>query len=190
MRKPPARPASGRLLLRLPASLHRAVQISADAAGISVNEYCVRRLATPGPSVAVAGPWVDLVTRAVELFGSRFVGLIAHGSWVRGDTTDGSDIDALVVVEPSVPLLRATYRAWDEKPLEWQGRPVDVHVVHLPVESSRLSALWYEAAVEGVVVYERDGAVAAQLRRARRVIASGRVVRKLVQGQPYWTDAA
>lgn len=188
--KTPKRSLSGRLLLRLPGALHGLVQAGAQAAEVSVNEYCVRRLAAPGPTRALAGPWLDIVTRADGLFGRRLVGVIAHGSWARGEATRDSDIDALVVLDAATPLVRATYRRWDDDPLSWDGRRVDVHFVHLPDGERPLSGLWYEAAVEGIVIHERAGALSAQLLRARQAIASGRVVRKIVQGQPYWTDAA
>ncbi len=187
---PPGRIAAGKLLLRLPVELHGMVQSSAKAAALSVNEYCVRRLAAPGPSLAPAGPWLDVVTRSARMFGTQLVGVIAHGSWARNDAGSESDIDALVVVDRSVPLVRATYSTWDADPLTWEGRTVDVHFVHLPDEGSGLSALWYEASVEGLVIHERTGELSAQLLAARQVIAAGRVVRKVVQGQPYWTAAA
>lgn len=185
-----SRSAPSRLLLRLPRALHVLVQAGASAAGISVNEYCVRRLAAPGPGLTLDGPWLDVVTRAHGMFRTHLAGVMAHGSWVRGEATRDSDIDALVVVDSTVPLVRATYRRWDEDSLSWDGRRVDVHFVHLPDPDRPLSGLWYEAAVEGVIIHERAGAVSAQLLRARQAIAAGRVVRKVVQGQPYWTDAA
>lgn len=181
---------SGRLLLRLPAALHRVVQGSADRAGLSVNEYCVRMLSAPGPGLAVRGPWLDVLIRADELFAGRVAGAIAHGSWVRGTAGPESDVDVAIVLDRDVPLVRSIYRHWDAKPLSWEGRHVDAHFVHLPEGGGPMSAFWYELALDGVVLSERDDAVSAQLRSARQTIASGGVVRKLVQGQPYWTDAA
>ena len=181
---------SGRLLVRLPPALHRLVQTVARAAGLSVNEYCMRMLAAPGPTLALNGPWLDVLTRAHGLFGAKLAGLVAHGSWARGEISAASDIDVLIVVARSTPLVRATYRSWDETPLSWDGRSVDAHVVHLPDSGTTLSALWYEAAIEGAVLFERNGALSAQLLRARQAIAGGAVVRRVVQGQPYWTEAA
>ncbi|CAN5425959.1 hypothetical protein BH23ACI1_BH23ACI1_27490 [soil metagenome] len=180
----------GRLLLRLPPALHGAVQRAAGAAGLSVNEYCVRRLAIPGPVQALHGPWPELVRRAAETFDGALAGVVAHGSWVRGTAGSASDIDALVVLDPSVRLTRSIYATWDAQPLAWEGRPLDLHFVHLPAAGGAPSALWCEAAVEGLVIYERDAQLSRRLAELRRAMAEGRLVRKTVQGQPYWTVAA
>jgi hypothetical protein len=41
-----------------------------------------------------------------------------------------------------------------------------------------------EAAVDGLVWYDRDGRLAARLAEVRRALADGRVVRAFVHGQP------
>ncbi|GAB5518460.1 MAG: hypothetical protein RhofKO_07110 [Rhodothermales bacterium] len=40
----PDRPFSGRLMVRLPKELHRAVHVEAKRAGMSLNQYVVKRL--------------------------------------------------------------------------------------------------------------------------------------------------
>jgi hypothetical protein len=107
---------------------------------------------------------------------------------MRGAAGPGSDVDALVVIESRVALTRALYRAWDEGPVAWQGRIVDPHFVHPP--GNRLGgAVWGEVALDGVVLYERRLEVSTDLARIRREIAAGRLVRRTVHGQPYWTSA-
>ena len=71
----------------------------------------------------------------------------------------------------------------------WQGRPVDPHFVHPPDEKVA-SGLWGEVAVDGIVLFERNWRLSAHLARVRRAIAEGKLVRRLVHGQPYWTEAA
>lgn len=66
---------------------------------------------------------------------------------------------------------------------------VDAHFVHPPADDA-LSGLWAEAALDGVVLFERGGHLSAHLVRVRRAIAEGRLVRRVVHGQPYWTEAA
>lgn len=44
--------------------------------------------------------------------------------------------------------------------------------------------------VDGIVWYDRDGAVATRPGDVRRAIANGRVVRGVAHGQPYWKGAA
>jgi len=184
-----SRPMSGRFVLRLPPPLHGALQAAARASGLSLNEYCVRRLATAGPAVAVDEHAAALVARAATLAGDALVAVVAYGSWARGEATPASDVDALVVVEPRVALTRSLYRAWDEQPVVWQGRPVDPHFVHPPGPKAA-GGLWGEVAVDGIVLFERDWRLSAHLSRVRRAIAEGKLVRRLVHGQPYWTEAA
>ena len=45
------------------------------------------------------------------------VGVLLHGSWIRGDATPTSDVDVIVVVESRVHLNRALYRTWDQQPV-------------------------------------------------------------------------
>ncbi|MCY4598455.1 MAG: toxin-antitoxin system HicB family antitoxin [Acidobacteria bacterium] len=179
---------SGRFLLRMPPPLHAALDGAARAAGLSLNEYCVRRLATAGLSTGDADA-VALVSRASDVAGGSLAGVLLHGSRVRGDATATSDVDAIVVVEPRVDLSRALYRTWDEQPVTWQGRPVDAHFVHPPGDDT-FSGLWAEAAIDGLVLFDRGGRLAGALARVRRAIADGRIVRRVAHGQPYWAEAS
>jgi hypothetical protein len=87
-------------------------------------------------------------------------------------------------------LSRALYARWDERPVEWDGRPVEPHFVWLPDPAEPASGLWGEVAVDGVVLFERALLVSAALVRIRRQILAGRLVRRLVHGQPYWSEVA
>jgi predicted nucleotidyltransferase len=186
----PPRRSSGRFLLRLPPDLHASLQAAARAQGLSLNEYCVRRLSGPAPGVSVSAGAIDALARAVDVFGADLVGVMMYGSWARGDVTDRSDIDLLVVVERTTRLTRALYRRWDEAPVAWSGRTVDPHFVHLPAGEEPAGGAWCEAAVDGAVLFERDDRISDRLRQVRRHIAEGRLVRRTAHGQPYWTVAA
>lgn len=179
---------SGRFVLRLPAALHAALQGAARGAGISLNEYCVRRLAAPGPGLALDADVGAIVHRAADVARETLMGVVLYGSWARGEAADTSDVDVLVVVERRLALTRSLYRAWDEASPGWHGRPVDPHFAHPPVD--RPTGLWGEVATDGIVVFERDLDVSSILVRTRRDIADGRLVRRIVHGQPYWTAAA
>ncbi len=181
--------ASGRFVLRLPPPLHRALQAAARARAVSLNEYCVRRLAAPGAAAAADQSAAALVIAAATLVGDRLAGIVVYGSWARGEAAAGSDVDVLVVVDRSVALTRSLYRAWDRSPATWHGRAVDAHFAHLPAGDVE-GGLWGEVAVEGVVLFERDWRLSAALVQIRRQNAEGRLVRRFVHGQPYWTVAA
>ena len=175
---------SGRFLLRMPPPLHAALDGAARAAGLSLNEYCVRRLAAIGVGIDDRDA-VALVARAGAVAGRMLMGVLLHGSWVRGEAT--SDVDAIVIVEPRVRLSRALYRTWDQQPLTWQSRPVEAHFVHPPRDDT-LSGFWAEAAIDGVTLFDRNGDLSRGLARVRRAIADGRLVRRVVHGQPYWVE--
>jgi hypothetical protein len=181
---------SGRFLLRIDPGLHGALRQAAAAAGLSLNDYCARKLALPlGDPTALSGA-AEIVGRAATLFGARLVGVVAFGSWTRADTADDSDFDALVVVDPAVRLTRELYRRWDEAPVVWNGRPVEPHVVHPPAPDTIVGGLWAEVALDGIVLFERGLQLSRRLVRVRRDIAAGRLVRRVVHGQPYWTAVA
>lgn len=177
-----------RVLLRLPAALHGNLAAEAAEAGLSFNEYCVRRLAGGGARRGFdAGP---TLAHARRIIGKHYLGAILHGSWARGDARDGSDIDVLVVVDRRVALSRALYATWDESAPSPHDRNVDVHFVHLPADTLRPGAVWCEAALDGVVLDDPSGGIARALYDVRRSIAEGRVVRRSLHGQFYWTSAA
>ena len=128
-----------------------------------------------------------LVSRAVEVAGDALTGVLLHGSWVRGDATRTSDVDALVVVERRIQLGRTLYRTWDEHPVTWRGRRVDPHFVH-PAAADAFSGLWAEAAIDGLVLFDPGGQLSSALARVRRAITNGRLARRVVHGQSYWAE--
>ena len=180
--------ASGRFVLRIDPSLHVALRAAAAAAGVSLNEYCARRLMTPDSPGA--GPFGGVIARAAGQFGAALRGVVAYGSWVRGEAADGSDIDVLVVVSDEVALERRLYQEWDERAETVEGRRIEAHIVHLPPEGARVTGLWAELAVDGVVLHDPGLDVSRRLVSIRRRIVAGEVVRREVHGQAYWTEAA
>ena len=187
---PPSPRLSGRFLLRVGPELHSRLQAAARTLGVSLNEFCSRRLSVPGSAVLVDGVAQTAVQRALARFGASLVGVLAYGSYVRGDATATSDVDLLVVVSTSVPLTRALYRDWDDEPADCHERRIDPHFIHPPRDRRAAPGAWCEAAIDGVVLFERDGAVTRHLAAIRADIAAGRLVRRSVHGQPYWTVAA
>ena len=178
---------SGRFVLRVPPTVHDALRDAAQRAGLSLNEYCVRALTATGPDPT--GPGASVAARAIEAFGTDVVGVVLYGSWARGEATAASDIDVLVALEPTRPIARALYRDWDREPLDHDGHAVEVHFVALPAADAEPGPVWLEAAVDGVVVFDRDHRIARHLGRVRGALASGAVERRSAHGQPYWTRA-
>lgn len=179
---------SGRFLLRIEPAVHAALRAEAADAGLSLNELCARKLAAPGP--VGTGPAPQAVERALAELGAGLLGLIAFGSWARGEATQRSDVDLLLVVAPRIRVVRDLYRPWDDAPLRWDGRPVEPHFVHLPEPGGRVSGLWAEAALDGIVLYERGFAISRRLIDVRHRIVAGRLTRREVHGHSYWVEAA
>lgn len=184
-----AREASGRFVLRLPPGLHAALRASARDAGLSLNDLCLRKLATP-EGHADHPAFATVLSRAAAVAGDGLAGVILFGSWARGTATASSDVDVLIVVEPSFALTRAAYRRWDAEPPVLDGRPVESHIVHLPASQSKITGVWAEVAIDGIVIFERGTRLSAWLSEVRRAIADGRIERRIVHGQPYWREVA
>jgi hypothetical protein len=180
--------ASGRFLLRLDPSLHANLQRAAKQAGLSLNEYCSRALAQPRGTGELQ-PGAELVQRALYIHGTDLVGVVVFGSWARGEAGPSSDVDVLIVLEPTHVLTRSVYRAWDERVITWGAHTVEPHVVQL-TEHGAAGSVWAEVAIDGLVLFERDLRVSRQLARIRRDIAEGKLVRRSVHGQPYWAEVA
>ena len=179
-------PASGRFLLRIRPALHARLRQEARDNRLSLNELCARRLdASPG-SPPAPSPLSDAVLCARAVLGQALVGVVAFGSWARGETADGSDVDLLVVVSPEIVLASALYREWDQAPRSTAGFPVEPHFVHLPARADPVSSLWAEVAIDGIVAFELGLQVSLLLGDIRRQIVAGRLMRRVAHGQPYW----
>jgi predicted nucleotidyltransferase len=181
--------ASGKFVLRLDPRLHELLRDEARAAAMSLNDWCGRTLAAPGADGLLdAAPGVVLTIRS--RLGCDLVGIIIYGSFARGELAVGSDVDLLVVLAAGKPITRSLYREWEGSLPTWNGREIDLHFVHLPAPADRVSGSWAEAAVCGIVLYDRDFAVSQRLIGIRERIASGGLVRRMSQGQPYWIHEA
>ena len=183
-----SRSPSGRFVLRIDPGLHGSLREAARAAATSLNEYCARKLASPGV-------WLDeeasaIVERAASILGEALVGIVAFGSWVRGEHDATSDFDVLLIAADDLAISRQLYRRWDDAlGLSWQGLDVEPHFVHLLPEGEVPSGLWGEVATDGVILFQRGFEVARRLAEVRRRIADGDIIRRFAEGQPYWVHA-
>ena len=179
---------SGRFVLRIDPGLHGALRTAARAASMSLNEYCARKLASPG--ALLDSEAATLVERAARLLGESLVGVVAFGSGARGESGAASDFDVLLIADERVPVTRGLYGRWDREPaLHWRGHEIEPHFVHLPPEGAVPSGTWAEVATDGLVLHERGWSVSERLADIRRMISAGRISRRLLHGQPYWVRA-
>jgi len=140
-------------------------------------------------SGASLAPYAAVVERAQNMFAGTLAGVVAFGSWMRGEMTDESDIDALVVLDPGIRLTRRLYDDWDrEGGIEWRGTPVDVHFTRLPERIGRATAFWGELALDGAVAFERNGVVSEVLGAAKAEIDAGLLRFGWSHGGRYWIE--
>lgn len=182
-------------MLRIEPTLHATLREAASRSGLSLNEYCARKLADGG--LGVSGPGWKAVDRAAAVLREDLLGVVVFGSWARGEATESSDIDVLVVVAPDRDISRALYRHWDEERILWadpgsdlaDGRRVEPHFVHLPPTGEIPSGTWAEVALDGIVLFDPVLVVSRRLVALRASILDGDLARHEVHGQPYWVEA-
>lgn len=180
------RDPSGRFVVRLSPGLHASLRETARREGVSLNELCVRRLSMNEAGAGAQDGLASIVRRASDILGGDLVGLAIFGSWARGEAGPSSDVDALIVVSPGVPVRRALYQAWDSSPVLLDGHRVEPQFVRLPDPGQVVAGIWGEVAIDGVVVFERALEVSRRLAMVRRDVVSGRIERRVAHGQAYW----
>jgi predicted nucleotidyltransferase len=191
------------LILRVPPSLHQQLKQEARSADMSLNKHCLgilggkartspaRRstlnLRHPPSASSPTNALKDLAARVLETVGDDVEALVLFGSFARGQELEGSDIDLLVVLNDHVALDRDVYSRWQFG--KFFGREVSPLFVQIPAEGERIGGLWFEVALEGVVLFDRDLRLSRFLSRVRNYIAVGRIRRMITHGHPYWVHS-
>jgi predicted nucleotidyltransferase len=179
--------ASGRFVLRIRPSVHENLRKEAKRRQLSLNVICQQALEGylnhSLPIKGAEGERAPIIAAVSELLGDALVGIVLFGSMARGESREMSDIDLLVVIRRSLPLSRSLYARWDSRFARDEASP---HFVHLPLEAMDAGSLWFEAAVDGIVLHEIDEEISRFFGSIRRMIASGRLKRLAAYGHPYW----
>ncbi|HKS87802.1 MAG TPA: nucleotidyltransferase domain-containing protein [Stellaceae bacterium] len=98
----------------------------------------------------------ELLDPVVTYFNPRRI--ILFGSSARGEATPDSDIDLLVIVDDDTPAEKLTLRAGYEARRSYHGGAADVipcRDATFQIKRGIAGTLPYEAARDGIVVYER-----------------------------------
>jgi predicted nucleotidyltransferase len=191
------------LILRIPPSLHQQLKQDARAGDTSLNKHCrvllsrkpkgssAREISASLTLAAGSGralaPWQDLAARVIETWGDDIEGLVLFGSCARGRQTANSDIDLLVVLDGSATLDRDLYSRWQLRAFD--GREVAPLFVQIPGKGGRIGGLWFEVALDGIVLYDRSLHLSRFLAQVRNLLAGGRVIRRVTHGHPYWVHS-
>jgi len=191
--------ASGKFVIRMPETLHARLKREAVSKGQSLNQICVARLQANVPplagfatsSTAASFAFPGFLDAAIRRWEDELVGIILFGSAARGEATEVSDIDLLLVMRPEVQIDRGLYRQWEDFCRE-QGSAqafveISPHFVRLPGSVEEAGGLWYETAIEGIVLWETDHRVSRFLASVRSAMSQGKIRRRMAHGCPYWT---
>jgi hypothetical protein len=178
--------ASGKLLLRMDHELHEVLQGQASKVDVSLNDLCCERLYLPSPLRILPDEVRAAILAAQKSAGSSLVGVMLFGSWARGQQTDTSDVDLLIVLDADARISRSLYSKWQQHATS--VRKCEPHFVVLPQDTKRVSGLWAEIAMDGVVLVDPQLQIQRYLMRIRRALAEGRLFAKKVHGQTYWVQ--
>ncbi|MCB0318453.1 MAG: toxin-antitoxin system HicB family antitoxin [Bdellovibrionales bacterium] len=177
--------ASGKFVLRIEPELHKELRMLGEARGKSLNSLCTeilensigkttRNFTTPS--------WIDIIKQA---WAKDLCGLVLFGSYARGDTHSSSDMDLLIVLKQDIIPNRSQYKDWD-KISEKLPQAISPHFVSLPKDFQTIGGLWFEVALDGIILWEDSKKISSVLRNIRLKIAEGSLIRKTVNGHPYW----
>jgi predicted nucleotidyltransferase len=153
---------------------------------MSLNEYCRTAIehytgkgAPPASGAGGAQPWVDA---ARSVAGDCLDAVVLFGSEARGEARESSDTDLLIVIAGILDLNRDLYHQWDRLDI---GPRVSPHFVHLPESVSVAGSIWFETALDGIVLFERDHSVSLFLQTVRHAIADGELRRRYAACRAY-----
>ncbi|MFQ6015425.1 MAG: nucleotidyltransferase domain-containing protein [Anaerolineae bacterium] len=131
-----------------------------------------------------------IVERYSEALGSNLVALAFFGSYARGDSTEWSDIDLLLIASelPQNPFER---QGLVKMPLLGLGAgPLAVLARTVEEFTADVSPLHLDLAEDAIIFYDPQGFLASRLARVRALIQEAGLVRqRTAQGLVWWWEA-
>jgi len=117
----------------------------------------------------------EVVTRAVaiiaEALAERLVAVVLFGSHARGEASESSDYDLLVIATDLPAKTFDRYLQLKQLlPPEWRGR-VSILAKTPEQLQGRVSSLYFDVAIDGRVLYDPCGFAAPRLQALRQRIA-------------------
>ena len=176
--------SASQLLLRIDSELHAILRKDARKMKVSLNQLCSERLLFPHVLNSLPNELQEGVLAGQKAAGANLVGMVLFGSWARGQQSDQSDIDLLIVLEADTKINRVRYTKWQEHE-ENIGR-CEPHFVSLPKSLDHISGLWAEIATDGIVLMDAQLKIQRFLSQVRRAVSEGKLLAKKVHGHTYW----
>lgn len=188
--------ASGKFVLRTPSELHARLQREAQRQGLSLNNLCLDLIGAGLRSKGVVCGEPNLPQKLhqsiLQQWKDKLIGIVLFGSSARGDASPSSDIDLFLILKSNIKIQRKLYHEWSDL-LEPAGLShsdiYSPHFVLLPKDIQEAGSLWFEIALDGIVLWEKNYRISSFLRKLRTAIAEGNIKRKLTHGHPYWQRA-
>jgi hypothetical protein len=176
--------ASGKFIIRMSKEQHAVLQREARRLECSLNDLCLKRLTASIAIESLPEEIRSASSAASDLFSDRLLALAVFGSWAKGKTNDLSDIDLLIVLRQDLAITRQIYTDFENK-CPVQGR-IEPHFLHLPDTTRRISGLWAEVAMAGVIISDTSFALQRYLNFVKEQIVAGHLVKERLHGQNYW----
>lgn len=177
--------ASGKFVLRIDPNLHEFFKKEAQKHQVSLNQLLVNKLTSTSNETNEK----KIIKDITSLWNSELIGIVLFGSTVRGEQKASSDIDLLIVLEDTTKILRPLYKKWDQSFSSPEYNAYSPQFVHLPKKITSPSSIWLEVALEGEILYDTNDRIRQSIYRIKSKIASGKFIRKLSHGHPYWVKA-
>lgn len=184
---------SGKFVLRLPPDLHQILVKKSHQMEKSLNQVCLDLLSQKNfvdTHPAQASIWHHVYEHTFEPlkknFGKKLLGIVGFGSYAKGQQTESSDIDLLIILDASIPLTRSLYRWWDTH-VHWiSSTELNAHFIHLPRHIQNATGIWFEVAQNHHMLYQQKSKVAPFFKKAIGAIQKGQLRQYWSHGHPYW----
>ncbi len=176
--------SSGKFIVRLDSNQHEALKSRAGVLDVSLNELCTQRLYSPSVIENLPSEIQQALYLLARQYQNKIQAVLVFGSWATDKLHDSSDIDLLVVMADDQKIARSTYDLW-EKHCDPRSA-VEPSFVSLPKNSAKITSLWAELALSGLVIFDPTLNVQRYLNHVRQKISAGNIIRKKTHGQYYW----
>jgi predicted nucleotidyltransferase len=118
---------------------------------------------------------VDIVVEALkDNLGEKLVSIILYGSTARGDVSEDSDIDLLIVLEslPESRLERLRILDDVEKELKSVENEYNIKIFFSPIlktvdEARKITPLYLDVVEDGIILFDRDDFMKKTIDRVR-----------------------
>ncbi|MFQ6014672.1 MAG: nucleotidyltransferase domain-containing protein [Anaerolineae bacterium] len=111
----------------------------------------------------------DVVAVFKEHLGPDLIALVLYGSWARGETRPGSDVDLLLIAR-HLPSNRFERAAYVHSPVTGQfERRISVLAKEPAEFEGHFPSLYLDIGLDGVILYDSDEYMVSKLARIREI---------------------